>query len=141
MDKAAGIIALLATIRDKANKFILQQLKERGSHDILPAHGSVFIALFRNSELPMGQIARMIDRDKSTVTTLVNKLTSLGYLEKRKDDSDSRVSLIRLTEKGKSLQTDFMDISEDLLSRVYDGFSDLEKEILMTLLARIKGNL
>lgn len=141
MDKTAGIIAILATIRDKANKFILQQLKERGVHDIVPAHGAVFIALFRNSELPMGQIARIIDRDKSTVTTLVNKLSGLGYLERRKDDSDSRVSLIRLTEKGKSLETDFMDISKNLLSRVYDGFSDLEKGILMTLVERIKNNL
>jgi DNA-binding MarR family transcriptional regulator len=141
MEKTAGIISLLATIRDKANKFILQRLKERDIHDIVPAHGSVFVALFRNPELPMGQIARIIDRDKSTVTTLVNKLAGLGYLEKRKDDSDSRVSLIRLTEKGKSLQTDFIDISEDLISRVYDGFSDLEKEILMKLLARIKENL
>ncbi len=141
MDKTAGIIAILATIRDKANKFILQQLKERGVYDIVPAHGAVFIALFRNSELPMGQIARIIDRDKSTVTTLVNKLSGLGYLERRKDDSDSRVSLIRLTEKGKSLETDFMDISKNLLSRVYDGFSDLEKGILMTLVERIKNNL
>lgn len=141
MDKTAGIIAILATIRDKANKFILQQLKERGVYDIVPAHGAVFIALFRNSELPMGQIARIIDRDKSTVTTLVNKLSGLGYLERRKDDSDSRVSLIRLTEKGKSLETDFMDISKNLLSRVYDGFSDSEKGILMTLVERIKNNL
>jgi len=141
MENTAGIISLLATIRDKANKFILRRLKERGIHDIVPAHGSIFVALFRNLELPMGQIARIIDRDKSTVTTLVNKLTGLEYLEKNKDDSDSRVSLITLTEKGKSLQTDFMGISEDLLSKVYHGFSDLEKEILMKLLARIKGNL
>ena len=51
------------------------------------------------------------------------------------------VTLVRLTEKGKSLENDFMNISKDLISRVYDGFSDLEKEILVKLLARIKDNL
>jgi DNA-binding MarR family transcriptional regulator len=141
MDHTAGIIKLISTVRDKANNFILQQLKERGIEDIVPAHGAIFVSLFRNGELPMGQIAQIIDRDKSTVTALVNKLDAFGYLERRKADTDNRVTLIRLTEKGKSLETDFMDISKDLFSRVYDGFSDLEKEILMTLLSRIKNNL
>lgn len=138
---AAGVIGLISTIRDKANNYILLKLKERGIKDIVPAHGAIFVALFKNHELPMGQIAQMIDRDKSTVTTLVNRLMSLGYLEKRKDDCDSRISLISLTEKGKSLKTDFMNISEDLLSSVYDGFSELEKDIIMKLLTRIKDHL
>ena len=141
MDKTAGIIGLISTVRDKANKFILQQLKERGIGDIVPAHGAVFVALFRNEELSMGKIAQIIDRDKSTVTALVNKMAALGYLERRKADADSRVTLIRLTQKSKSFETDFMDISKNLVARVYDGFSDLEKEILMTLVSRVKNNL
>ncbi|MBW1802077.1 MAG: MarR family transcriptional regulator [Deltaproteobacteria bacterium] len=140
MDKTAGIIAIFSTIRDKANKFILAQLKERGVHDIVPAHGPIFIALFRNGALPMGQIAQMIDRDKSTITTLVNKLAGLGYLERRKDGNDHRVTLIRLTERGEALEKDFMDISGNLISKVYDGFSDLEKEILFKLVKRVKDN-
>ena len=141
MENTAGIIGLISTVRDKANKFILQQLREHGIEDIVPAHGSVFVALFRNSELPMGRIAQIIERDKSTVTTLVNKLTALGYLEKRRDDSDNRVTLIRLTEKGRLLESDFWTISNNLLEKVYEGFSDLEKEILLKLVTRIKGNL
>jgi DNA-binding MarR family transcriptional regulator len=140
MANTEGIVASISTIRDKANKFILNKLRECGIEDIVPAHGAIFVALFRNSELPMGEIAQIINRDKSTVTALVNKLASLGYLEKRQDDYDSRVTLVKLTEKGKSLENDFMDISKSLVSRVYDGFSDLEKEILVKLLARIKNN-
>jgi DNA-binding MarR family transcriptional regulator len=141
MDKTAGIIALISTVRDKANRIILRKLKERGIHDIAPAHGSILVALFRNDELPMGQIAKMIDRDKSTVTTLVNKLVKNGYLERRKDDSDSRVTLIRLTNKGKALEYDFFDISRELITMVYSGFSESEKENLMRFMGRVKNNL
>ncbi len=140
-NNAEGIIALISTIRDKANKFILHKLKECGIEDIVPAHGAVFVALFRDPVLSMGQIAQSIDRDKSTVTALVNKLIDLDYLEKRKDDSDGRVSLIKLTAKGKSLESDFWGISNALLSKVYHGFSQLEKEILMKLLMRVNSNL
>ena len=51
----------------------------------------------------MGNIAQAINRDKSTVTVLVNKLERLKYIEKRKDATDSRVTLIRLTPKGKGV--------------------------------------
>ena len=141
MDKTAGIIALISTVRDKANKIILQKLKERGIHDIAPAHGAILVALFRNDELPMGRIAKIIDRDKSTVTTLVNKLIKSGYIEKRKDNSDSRISLIRLTNKGKSMESDFFDISKELITMIYSDFSESEKGTLMKLVARVKNNL
>jgi DNA-binding MarR family transcriptional regulator len=89
----------------------------------------------------MGQLAQAIDRDKSTVTVLVNKLAGLSYLEKRKDESDGRVTLIRLTEKGQRLEPVFKEISVGLIGKVYEGFTDLEQEILITLLDRIKNNL
>jgi DNA-binding MarR family transcriptional regulator len=62
------LIALISAIRDKANRFIFEQLKARGIKDITPEHGAVFFHLFRSSELTMGELARLIDRDKSTVT-------------------------------------------------------------------------
>jgi DNA-binding MarR family transcriptional regulator len=141
MDNTAGIIALISSIRDKANRLIQQQLKGRGINDIVPAHGGIFVALFRNSEMTMGELARFIDRDKSTVTTLVEKLTGLGYIERRKDDRDNRVSLIRLTDKGKALEAGFLEISRNLLARTYEGFTGNEKMLLIEMLIRINNNL
>jgi hypothetical protein len=57
-----GIIGLVATIREKANKHILKGLKEQGIDDIVPAYGAVFVQLFMEPELTMGDIARRIDR-------------------------------------------------------------------------------
>ncbi|MBW1800688.1 MAG: MarR family transcriptional regulator [Deltaproteobacteria bacterium] len=138
--KTEGIISLISTIRDKANRFIFHELKARGITDIVPAHGGIFVHLFRNRELPMGEIARLIDRDKSTVTTLVEKLVKLGYLKREKDPDDHRVTIVRLTKEGKVLEADFENISKELLKCVYTGFSDQEKEMAIQLLARIKSN-
>lgn len=135
------VIALTSAIRDKANKFISEQLKAHGAKDIAPAHGAIFVHLFRNSELTMGEIAQLIDRDKSTVTTLVKKLTALGYTESERDTIDNRVTRVRLTEKGKALKPAFNEISSSLMSRVYAGFSELDKNIIIKLLSRVKNNL
>ena len=134
------IIALISTIRDKANKFIFQQLRSHGIEDIAPAHGGIFVHLFRHSELTMGEMARFIERDKSTVTTLVEKLVTLGYLQKEKDSNDGRITKIRLTKQGKTLEKDFKKISQTLQERAYTGFSQKEKENLIDLLTRVDNN-
>ena len=66
-----GIIGLVSTIRDKANKFILKELRSRHIDDIVPAYGSILVNLFLHKELTMGDISRSIERNKSTVTVLV----------------------------------------------------------------------
>jgi DNA-binding MarR family transcriptional regulator len=136
-----GVLSLIATIRDRANRLIVDQLKEYGIEDILPAHGAVLVRLFVNETMTLGQVAKEIKRDKSTVTTLANRLERAGYIEKTKDPGDARVSIITLTLKGKELRPVFDKISVRLLETLYAGFSDLEKEVLVTLLGRMKRNL
>ena len=134
------LIALVSAIRDKANRFISEQLKARGIKDIAPAHGGVFFHLFGNRELTMGEIARLIHRDKSTVTSLVEKLVRLGYIKREKDSVDHRVTKIKLTEKGAFLEADFAEISRSLLTKSYGGLSDKEMEVIVQLLARVNNN-
>ena len=136
-----SVIAMVSTIRTQANQILLDQLRVRGIEDVLPAHGAIFVALFNDAEMTMGNLAQAIKRDKSTATVLVNKLERLGYVEKRKDEADNRVTLIRLTPKGLALDSVFKEIGEHLIAKVYNGFTELEKEILFSLLNRIMRNL
>ena len=136
-----GVISLVATARDRANRLIAGWLRKAGIRGLAPAHGAVLVRLFGGVEMPMGEMARRIHRDKSTVTTLVAKLAALGYLRKRQDPDDGRVTLIRLTPKGEALRGPFETISRKLLTRSYRGFSAREREQLVSLLARMRDNL
>jgi DNA-binding MarR family transcriptional regulator len=89
----------------------------------------------------MREIAKRIGRDKSTVTALVKKLIDFGYVEKEQDLNDSRVTLVKLTKPGRALRKDFDEISETLLQRVYKGFTEKEREVMVNGLERINGNL
>jgi DNA-binding MarR family transcriptional regulator len=140
MENSEGIIALVSAVREKANRFIAEQLRRLGITDIATPYGGVFVHLFKNGELSMGDIAQKIDRDKSTVTALVKKLVELGYVEASTSPSDSRMTIVRLTQRGLSLEKDFNEISVLLQDRIYQGFTALEQEILARLLMRIKGN-
>jgi len=133
-------IYLIARIREKASRLIIGELKEHNLIGIFPSHGDILVALFMNTELTMKNMSKMIDRDKSTVTTLVDKLINLGYAKKRTDPVDNRVTLVSLTERGESLKPDFLDISRKLQERVYKTLTEPEKQTLINLLRKIDTN-
>lgn len=135
------IIRQIGRIRDKANSFLTRELASRDMKGIAPTHADILWALYTQGELPMNKLADMIKRDKSTVTALVNKLIEIGYVQRRTSDSDSRISMISLTEKGRSVKQHFYDVSEALRKKAYKGLSEEEKKTLMDLLDRIYDNL
>jgi DNA-binding MarR family transcriptional regulator len=135
-----NIISLIASIRNKANQFIVSEMNQRGIKDLATSHGDILTTLFHNDLISMKEIADKIDRDKSTVTALVDKLINIGYVTKQKDSNDTRVILVSLTEKGKRLQSDFDDISQKLLNVVYLGIEESERERVIRTLIKIKDN-
>lgn len=137
---SSGIIALIGTIRGHAYRFIQQELDSRGMEGLAPSHGAILSLLFSREEISMGEISARIDRDKSTVTTLVQKLGELGYVTRRKDPHDGRVSYISLTSAGRALEPGFRAISKELLQRTYQGFTKAERADLFAYLVRILRN-
>lgn len=107
---------------------------------LAPSHGEILGALIYRGPLPMTEIARIIEKDKSTITALVNKLIKLGYVQRGKHSSDARISLISLTEKGAALKREILLIAGDLRARSYQGISDEEAETLVRLLTKIDEN-
>jgi DNA-binding MarR family transcriptional regulator len=130
-------IYLISRIRDKANRLITRELADHNLSGIVPTHGDILVALFLQPRLPMKRLAEIIDRDKSTVTALVDKLVRFGYVEKTADPNDNRITLVCLTPRGKTLMPDFLDISRKLQARVYKNLNRKEKATLIDLLAKI----
>ncbi len=136
-----AIISQIAKIHEQMNRLIIRELERCHITGIVTSHGDILAALFKYEGLAMLEVARLIRRDKSTVTALVNKLVKAGFIEKYQLETDRRVMCIRLTEKGQQLRPDFTTISEILISQIYHGFSEEEQHALIALLRRIQENI
>lgn len=134
------IISLISKIRESANRFIIAEMDKWGIEGLAPSHGDILVALLKVERLTMKELAEKIDKDKSTVTVLVDKLIKQGYVEKTRDIEDSRVVFVTLTRSGKALKPMFDTISEELLSVVYKDIQQSEKEELISTLTKIKNN-
>lgn len=135
------VVSLISKIREKANRFIVSAMTKYGIEGIVTSHGDIINALFNNPRLTMAEIAGKIGRDKSTVTTLVDKLVRFGYVAKERDTEDTRVVYVTLTPKGSELKPIFNTISREVLNALYFDISENEKEELIRILNKIYKNL
>lgn len=135
------IIFLIARIQYKANRFLSREMKAHHVKGLAPSHGEILGSLMARGPLPMSEIGRIIDKDKSTITALVNKLIKRGYVEKKSEPADSRISLIALTRKGMALKPHFQLIAQRLRAQSYKGITDDERETLVNLLTKLNTNL
>ncbi|WP_373599942.1 MarR family winged helix-turn-helix transcriptional regulator [Paraclostridium bifermentans] len=129
--------------RTKANmiKFIENRLKSNELNDLIPTHGNILTALYESDgRLTMKEIAKKIGKDKSTVTALVNKLISLGYIKKDKCDIDKRVTYISLTDKAIDIKDKFDFISSQVKETAYKDFTEEEKKEFLRLLRKLSKN-
>ncbi|MFT7002980.1 MAG: DNA-binding MarR family transcriptional regulator [Sulfurimonas sp.] len=142
MTNINAIISTIANISNSANKLIVEELKQNNLDGLAPSHGDILVLLYQNENgVAMNKISSAIHKDKSTVTALVNKLEKMQLLEKFKHESDSRSTMVRLTQKGIDTKPIVMDeISTKLLDRTYKNFSKKEKELLCDLLEKVKSN-
>lgn len=129
--------------RAKANmiKFIENKLKENKLDDLIPTHGNILTALYESDKnLTMKEISQKIGKDKSTVTSLVNRLITLGYVEKEKCTKDKRVTYIGLTQKARDIEGSFNFISSQVKETAYSNFTEDEKKEFLRLLRKLSSN-
>lgn len=129
--------SLFGKIRDAVNNLIVSELESHGIEGIVPSHGDILVFLYQKNGLSVKELAEKIHRTQPTVTVLVNKLENLGYVDRIKSEEDSRITSIKLTEKGMQLQPVFQEISDKLNDVIYGGLNDTQKEELEFLLEHI----
>ncbi|MBP6498096.1 MAG: MarR family transcriptional regulator [Campylobacteraceae bacterium] len=134
--KNKRLIALSSRLAEKANKFIITQLKKYQLGDIAPSHGDILSLLLDGNAYEMGEIAKKIHRTKPTVTVLVEKLEKSGYVQRIKSDTDARFTRVSLTEKGFELRPVFELISTHLNEIAYAGLREEEALLLEILLEK-----
>ncbi|MFT4146136.1 MAG: MarR family transcriptional regulator [Mobilitalea sp.] len=138
--KTNDVISIISRIRQKTNNLIVSELSRKGVQGIVVSHGDILYALFRKERMTMAEIAGRIGKDKSTVTTLVNKLVNLGYVIKERGAEDTRVIYVNLTPLGKELEPLFTEISNRVLEVFYTNISEQEKLELLRILSKIDNN-
>lgn len=116
---------------------VTESLSAAGYDDITPAQQRVFQRVTEDG-VRIGQLARQAMVTKQTATFIVDQLEKAGYVERITDPTDARARLVRLSERGRTLNGVARQASRQIESSWADHLGEDEADNLRVLLAKLR---
>jgi len=101
----------------------------------------VLRALWDREGLTHSELAEKLHVQPPTITHMIRRMESAGFVEARPDPQDQRVSRVYLMEAGRAVQEDVQRVFRELEERTLMGFSREECVLLHRFFLRIRDNL
>ena len=114
------------------------QMQELG---IYPGQIPVLGLLAYKDGLSQREIAEKLRIKPPTVNVTVQRLEKAGFLCRKADEKDQRISRIYLTEKGRQAKENGIKKVEENEKILLDGFNDIELCLLRRFLEQITENI
>lgn len=131
---------LIAKIHQLSGRIFARMLKEY-EIEINPAQGRIMFVLWKNDEIPITELARRTSLEKSTLTSMLDRLEDAGYVARVPSPQDRRKILIKRTAKDRAWQKVYIQVSREMTELFYAGFSQAEINEFERYLKRIFDNL
>jgi len=123
------------------------RLKHARVHTLYEALGlyrgqsRVLGALWEQEGLTHTELAHLLRVQPATVTKMLQRMEKAGFVERRHDLEDRRVSRVYLTAAGRTVREDVQEVWRRLEEEAFSGFTEMEGMLLRQFFSRIRDNL
>jgi len=138
MKHEIGTEILLRQVGKAHSNKINQMLEEVGLHRGQPM---MLLLLSRKDGVPQSALVRGLVVTPATVSTMVKRLEKTGFVVRKRDAEDERVTNIYLTDAGRAVSIQLNKLQKEIEEIVFEGFTDEEKETMHSYLNRVLENL
>jgi DNA-binding MarR family transcriptional regulator len=97
----------------------------------------VLAALDDGQQRTQAELSRIVCVDKTTLITVLDRLEHRQLIARTVDPSDRRVRIPQITDAGRRVHAQFAAARDAAEARALDGADPSQRELLLTLLARI----
>ncbi|CAD5286799.1 MarR family transcriptional regulator [Bosea sp. 62] len=106
---------------------------------LAPAQFMVLLELWREDRLTQKDLVGRLDVEQATMAATLARMERDGLIERRPDQADARARRIQLTARARALQAPALAAAKGVNTRALAGFSEAEREVLLSGLRRIVG--
>lgn len=89
---------------------------------------------------PQSFLAMITERDKGSLTRLVQSLEKKEYVQRSVSESDGRVNYVELTPQGQKVLNNTKPLMTKMVMQLQDGIDEHEKSIALKVLQQVQGN-
>ena len=132
---------LITKIHQLSGRIFSKILKKYGINEINPAQGRIMFVLWKNDGIPIIELSKRTQLKKSTLTSMVDRLEKKGFIKRTFSNQDRRLVRIKRTEKDKSFQNLYNEVSNKMNDIFYKDFKEREIIDFEIYLKKILKNL
>lgn len=101
----------------------------------------VLRALWQREGLTHSELAARLHVQPATITKMIQRMERTGFVERRPDPKDQRLSRVYLTEAGRLIRDDVQRVWFTLEEETFEGFGPEEDVLIRQFFLRIRDNL
>ncbi|MBR2054598.1 MAG: MarR family transcriptional regulator [Clostridia bacterium] len=132
---------LISRIKQVGTRIFDRMLAQSGIDSFNGAQGRILYVLWQQDGITISSLSAKTSLANTTLTAMLDRMEMLGLIVRKPDPADRRSRLIALTEKARSLQGDYANISQQMNERYYAGFTEEEIVVFEGYLQRVLSNL
>ena len=106
---------------------------------IAELHGLEVVGRSPGGQATITSIAQTLGLTLPTVTVAIKRLEKKGYVEKRKDEHDGRVTQVTLTRQGRRMDAAHHYFHENMVRAITGEMSESEVEALVQALGKLNA--
>lgn len=124
----------------RLRQYIAIMLKKEGV-PLTPEQFMLIDLLWNLGEMTQQQLADQLQKDKNSVTQLVDALERKGFVERRRNPEDRRSNTLVLTEKAEHLKMEAKRKGILIMDRMLDSITEDEQRTLLAILRKLNDNM
>lgn len=132
---------LISQVKQVQDRVFDALLRKNGIGEFNGAQGRILYVLWQEDNIPIIELSRRTALAKTTLTSMLDRMESNGFLIRSYDKADRRQTRILLTEKAKSLNIKYENVTNVMIQLFYKNFTEDEIKTFEHLLERILDNL
>jgi len=127
-------------LNSRIKKSFFDVLQENGIN-ITPEQYLVLDILWEKQSLSQQNIADIIQKDKNSVTKIIDSLEKKDFVVRVVDKNDRRINKIELTKEGLALEKITTDVAINFMNDVVKGIDKQELDNFVNVMLQMKNNL
>ena len=127
-------------LNSKIKKFFFDKLQENGIN-ITPEPFLVLDILWKEQSLSQQKIADIIQKDKNSVTKIIDSLEKKNLVRREVDKNDRRINKIELTDEAVALEKLTTEVAINFMNDVVKGIDNKDLDTFVNVMRQIKNNL
>lgn len=127
-------------LNSRIKKRFFDDLQKNGI-DVTPEQYLVLDILWDNQPLSQQKIADMIQKDKNSVTKIIDSLEKKNLVSRMVDKKDRRINIIELTKEGRDLEKIATEVAIKFMNDTIQDIDERDLDSFVKVMRQMKNNL